>query len=170
MGVHDYICFIQKNDQCLYFFDKNDLVDEEEIYNDDDNDKDRECGKSTAIIVKVPSNITYEEINKMKLKEFANFDKIVGHYSWDDWNFTNIPGDSYRNMLMDSEGSGIWKDSTHFDGYYVTFDPFAYDVFVLCKYDPKAVPYAYYKLILENRNIEETATDKNILFNIISNN
>lgn len=146
MGVHDYICFIQRNGQCLYI-----LRETDETEDDDDDD---ECGSNEAIIVLVPKSNKITDILSWNLQKFAEFEKIEEKYSWDDWAFENF--DDYRDYLCKDNWweQTIWEDQKIPGMYLVTFEPNAYDAFVLGKISPENISRSYYEKVLENRGLD----------------
>lgn len=155
MGVHDYICFVQRNGQnvkslttSIYYYNS----DEDEDYSEDEDLE--EYGAGEAVLVLVPKTFTIEEILSWNLREFQKFSIKRCEYSWDDWSFTEFP--FYDEFIRKDKWweQTIWTDDSLPDTYIVTFETGAYDAFVLGKIDQELISSTYYRTILDNRNLD----------------
>lgn len=167
MGIHDYVDFVQRNGQCLENFE---LVDPgKDIPTEDDEEeygKSTSCGKSEVIFVQIPLGINRNDLFHLPLKEFAKWPRFQDEYSWDDWDFKTFTG--YREVLftrhnIDQRELTIWTPPGQ-TSLFVNFDPFAFDCFVLQKYQPEQIPYAYYNEIYSGRHLYPQTKDKQLLF------
>src|SRR5436853_2101926 len=147
MGIHDYVDFIQRNDQCLIRL---------QLYKDDDYDANMHVdsyGCSKAVLVRVPLNHSKRDILSWSLTEFAKFPIINVGYSWDDWDFE--PSLGYDEILQD-DGKwydlAIWQSKHYPDEWLVNFEPTSYKTFVLGEDDPNLVSWAFYVMIFTDRN------------------
>lgn len=143
MGVHDYCCFIQRNDQCIYQFTT--TSDEE----------DSSCGSSDAIIVLVPQTFTKRDILSWPLNEFKKFKKINATYSWDEWGFEEL--EDYSDILSEDRkwyDQTVWESSSKPNYWLVNFEPKAYDAFVLQNVKPIKISKEYYEIVYENRGMQ----------------
>lgn len=175
MGIHDFVCFIQRNDQCLHslelievtnehikrmdqFYDYNQKSDTENLDYNYYIDYDNGCSFSSdeAIIVLVPSTFTKDEIINWNLKKFKEFPFIKAKYDRLDWSFLNIDG--YDEILMgDDDHKSVWISPNYPNKYMVNFDPVAYEIFVQSEPSDEIIakiPYPYLKEAYNNRDLE----------------
>lgn len=163
MGISDYCCFIQRNSQILLpleFFDPS----SEEITNDEEPDYSDQVsynGSSEAVIVTIPLTFSLEDIEKMDLKEFAKFPRKTYKYSWDHVEFDpDLKWSDHNNFVIQNCRDGnpsVWE----FEGEWkVSFEPNAFNAFVLGQGDPEKIPRGYYSLIFENRDYSCDIFDK----------
>jgi len=146
MGVHDYICFVQRNDQNISPFS---------------GDQDS-SGEGTAIVVYVPITYSKETILSWPLTHFRQFEARILNYSWDKWSFDEVEG--YGDVLTGTKpwwNTSIWV-SPDVPGYHiVNFQPDAYYAFVQERYEIKQISRAYLKQVYENRQ-SESPKDKRL--------
>lgn len=156
MGISDYVCFIQHNDQFV-----EGISDYGMFSNEDDN-------TSNAIIVHLPGDMKFDDIGRMKLTEFAKYPYTVHIHDCDSRAFEGLNG--YSAVLLD-EGDNIgdttiWKgiyddDGDAYEGdkiadpdprWHVNFYWFNYNAFVLGEYDPSDIPLRYYLRLVERKS------------------
>lgn len=145
MGVHDYICFIGRNNQNLVELNQE---------------------SNSAIIVIIPDTFNVENILSWKLTKFSTFPYIEYEYSWDEWDFPDLPG--YQHYL-DKEywwKQSIWKHSDYPNKLLVNFEPDAFKLFVLGHIDYNTIADEYYEELLGNRGLDMPNT-KEIAYNHI---
>jgi len=196
MGVHDYCCFIQKNDQCLEQYELCADGDEEQdhVHEEDGEDEEEEkgeerdncydnsynigCGNNKCVIVLVPNSVN---INNMSLTDFSKFQTLHWSYSWDDWNFddgSNNKEDGHYTEVLMLDGCypqidrSVWSHPDYPDHTLVNFDPIAYSAFVQHTITAHQLCYMYYYTCLSNRdklthNGKLQTLDKQQLYDII---
>jgi hypothetical protein len=180
MGVHDYRCFIQRNDQCLEQYS---LCDEEEEEEEDDfncynNNYGTGAGNNKCVIVLVPKHVN---ISATPLSDFSKFQTFHWNYSWDDWDFSGEGyGNSeyYRETLLGNNipygDCSVWSHLDYPDSKLVNFDPVAYSAFVEKTITPQQLCYEYYYTCFSNRrNVlvdgRLSTLDKQELYDILAN-
>jgi len=171
MGVHDYICFVERNEQNIeglrkgYIEEGGEEEEGEEYWEEEEDDKIPK--EFYGIIVIVPDKYSKLDILNWKLTQFREFPIMRCRYSWDNWYFDDFP--SYKDVL---HGYGrwydqaIWSDSSIPNRHLVTFHPGMYEVFVLGKIDHKEISNNSYKNILKNRGLKMPKT-KELAYNYI---
>lgn len=120
MGVHDYVCYVQRNDQCLKNYEISEgqptmkLVRRED--EDDDpteseiewEEYDAKCfrdsilggyewneetyGDANCISFLLPSSFTRKRIRKMDLRKFVRYPRVELTYDWGSWSFEELKG------------------------------------------------------------------------------
>lgn len=169
MGVHDYVCFVERNGQCLMGPVE---TSPEESESSNDEELEGGCGFTTAILVMVPIKYTKREIISWSLDKFKEFEMREEEYSWDSWGFENIEGyrdvlhsQSYIYTLSEWVNLSIWQSDDIPGFWLVNFHPEIYRIFVLGNKEAKNISKLYYKWIFKNRGVtcpksKEQAFDK----------
>lgn len=164
MGVHDYICFVQQNDQCITPLQ---LKEDDEVEDDSEAEYEEEemTGSGEAIIALVPAGIN---VHSLHLSEFKQFPTITSEYGWDGWEFKAIPG--YFQWLCDHGDEGaVWESKSHPATQLVNFESNTYKVFVQQSISPERVPLSFYRLLLQARKIPDPGqVSKKFLHTLIS--
>jgi hypothetical protein len=97
MGVHDYVCFVQKNGQSLEQFDMC-YEQGEEVYEDwspGANDGfNTGCGNTDCNIALVPKDV---DVGSLQYTDFAKYEVLHWTYSWDRWGFDEEGEDEQGN-------------------------------------------------------------------------
>lgn len=158
MGVHDYICLVIQNGQCIPILDKiqsnsdikkkefRELAEDIGLYTEFNIDDG--VGAKKAYIVLVPDKYSKEKIMKKKYTWFSKFKYIKLEYGWDDWDFKDENGYYNYGESTNMDLDPIWK-SPRYKGYWmVNFHPTCYKLFVKQKLDPKEIKWATYAAIL----------------------
>jgi hypothetical protein len=157
MGIHDYCCFIQRNEQDIHELSF------------DENDESEQSGGNNPILVKIPDSFSVRDILSWNLMEFANFPTIDDNYSWDDCSFENTDG--YLEVLQKCSNKWwetvIWSSPTYPGFRLVTFDKVAYETFVLQRHASDEVPWRYYEIVFQARGMEVPATKQRAYQKII---
>lgn len=166
MGVHDYVCFVQRNGQCLYELN---LISEQsdEDLSDDEFDG---CGSNSALIVFIPTTYTIRDILSWHLHRFKDFTVKEVNYSWDNWNFEGYDG--YGDILSEKDKwweQCIWESPSEPGFYLVNFEKGAYQAFVLGEARPEQIPKNYIKEVFNNRNLEVPTNKEDALNKILIN-
>jgi len=114
MGVHDFVCRVERNGQCIYGIKllETPMTGREELFEDNEdldiNDSDsliecldliREsyggCGLTKARLILLPRNLSYEQVCSIPLEELANYPTYDAEYDWDKWDFVDYEGYFY---------------------------------------------------------------------------
>lgn len=193
MGVHDFVCYVEQNSQCLLGFEKlehrrttrNELLedirenggDEEELDDlenwDDMISSIAECndsvGSSRAILVLLPRDMSYKEVTSVPLSKLKMYPIREEEYSWDGWDFPEYPG--YSEFLMSEKeidsGAGVWYNA---DNWIINFSPSVYQAFVQRTFSYNSIPIVWYAEALSNRgkNAKDFGYDKRAMFEYLS--
>lgn len=175
MGVCDYTCAIQNNGQDLDIYQK---LETEEIPEDSEDHTSSDSGCDEAILIEVPIGTNF---NSMTFADLAQFPIRKGQgYSWDSWDFESPQG--YYKVLFDEVApvdtkskmpeKAVWQSPDVPNVWLINVEPFAYACFVKQTVHHEQIPYAYYKLILENWGQEVGSIDgqdKQSLFDRVQN-
>lgn len=162
MGVHDFCCFVQRNGQNLHGFEP--LARGTPDSKSDLHDVSQREGAADAVIAIVPDGV---DVEALELPEFAKYPVLETSYSWDAWQFTELEDEEYFEVLGDYDHIGVWKHTTYPGKQLVNFERNTYLAFVKGQIPPKRVPYAFYGLLLEARDINTRVTDKVALHRLI---
>jgi len=155
MSDHDYMCFVQRNQQYL---------------NDADS-KLKHKGQKECIVVLVPDTVN---INKLDYTDFAHYKTLkLNTYSRKTGDFKELTGyNKYHNRVtypglhQELSHKAFWRH-VKYPGYnLVNFESQSYNIFVLEKVG-KDIPCSTYIAILANRGIRTTESNRRILYNLV---
>ena len=169
MGVHDYVCFVQRNGQCLNQLEL--LPEGPEGNSDDEGDHSDDefdgCGSRSAAIVFVPNSFSVREILSWPLSRFRDFTMKKVGYSWDGWSFEEYEG--YDGALRADNWweQSIWQSPSAPGFHLVNFEEGAYQAFVLGEARADQIPRNYLNEVFSNRHSDIPSTKEEALAKIL---
>ena len=137
MGFHDYVCYIQRNDQCIIPYNvleknpKSKLTHRERpgdeptesehewveydpetcrtFLENDELEYNPNYGEEKCIGVLLPADLTRKEIRRMNLLELRKYPLKELTYNWDHWAFEELKGYSEALRKKNWVKRSIWR-------------------------------------------------------------